>query len=355
METLRLERITLKVEILAPLHIGDGTDLEPLEYVIVDGYLYKIDTASFLSSLEPESANELNALLKGNMDRVTLVKIRKFVQEHFKPEGNFIWKSRVTPTIERLYKERLGAPENQVLVYPFIRSGDRPFLPGSSLKGAIRTALLNYWANELWSVKDDRNSRLTEAEILKATFTSKDNRLKPSIEKDPLKALRVEDVFLPEDSTIFAKVSNWNLSKEGILKETKIQMIRELTLSSVSDAKALELDVYISLDNRFLKHNHSGLGRRDLSIKNILDACNSFYRRVLLDEKKRFFDKTSPEIASIYKKINDEGGTLLRIGWASGFDSMTITKFRNKHQPWGRSKHLAEAKFPMGWVKLSLP
>lgn len=356
MEGLRLDRVKLNAEVLTPIHIGDGSDLEPLEYVIADGHLYQIDTGSFLSSLSQGAAAEMDTLLKGEIERVTLVKIRKFIQEHFKPDAGFLWKSSVTPTVARIYKERFGAPENQMLVNPFIRNHNTPFIPGSSLKGAIRTALLNQWSNELKKPSDERNSRLTEAEILKSVAIGRDNRLRPNMDKDPFKALRVEDISLPEDATIFAKVSNWALSREGTLRETNIQMIRELTSSAISSGKTFGVDVFISLDNRFLVDRRSDLGRKeDISVEGMLKACDRFYRRVLLDEKKRLFDGKNRELAATYEHVLDasSGGALLRIGWASGFDAMTITKFRHR-STWGRSKHLAESKYPLGWMKLAL-
>lgn len=354
MKRPRLERVKLKAEILTPIHIGDGSDLEPLEYVIVDENLYKIDTAGFLSSLPPEASIELSTLLKGKMDRVTLVKIRKLIQEHFDPEMGFIWKSKVTPAVAHIHKTRFDAPENQILVNPFIRTDDKPFIPGSSLKGAIRTALLNQWSTGLQKTADGRNARLTEAEILKATSRrQRDNKLMPSIDKDLFRAFRVEDVSLPEDSMTYSKVSNWTLSREGVLRETPIQMIRELTSSTISSGKTFNIDVHISIDNRFLSDRRSGLGRNDLSIEATLKACDSFYQRVLLDEKKRLFGGKSNEAATVSEKVLDaaSGGTLLRVGWASGFDAMTIFNFRSQSARW--SKRLAEDKYPLGWIRLS--
>ena len=352
----RLERVTLKGEILTPIHIGDGTDLEPLDYVI-DESLYRINLGSFLSSLNPAVQQKFKSFTqKGMLGRVQLVQIRRFIKENFSSHSPYLWKAEVSPTVKQLYIEKFEEPENQLLISPFIRSADRPIIPGSSLKGVIRTALLNHWSKEIERPKVPGKYKEVEAEMLKALDPPRrdGDRYKFNIDKEIMRALRIEDIMLPDDGTQFGKVSNFGI-KEGVLHETNIQMIREVSISTLSHGGSCPVEVAISIDHRYIKHNGSLLGRRDLDIDTVLSSCDSFYRRVLQDERKRFFYGRSQDIERIYDAIDEQsqGAFLLRIGWGSGFDAMTITKFRDQNIKWGKSKNLVEGKYPLGWIKIA--
>jgi CRISPR-associated protein Csm5 len=42
----------LKCEVLSPVHIGSGCEIDPLDYVIEDDVLYKVSFEKFVSSLD---------------------------------------------------------------------------------------------------------------------------------------------------------------------------------------------------------------------------------------------------------------------------------------------------------------
>jgi CRISPR-associated protein Csm5 len=355
----RIEKINARVEILTPIHIGDGLDLDPLEYVITQN-LYRIDLGTYLSSIPYEKKKSFEALLKaGTSERLQLINIRRFIKDNFSSATPYLWNADVSLTVKKIYEERFEDIENQLLISPFARSADRPFLPGSSIKGVIRTALLNYWSKDVIKPKNPERSEEVEGEILNALdlkpprYGGDRPVYKYNIDKDIFRALRVEDLVLPTDGTFFAKVSNFNI-KDGNLNETTIQMAKEITRFKLADTKLSSLSLSICLDQRFLKHSRSYLGRRDITIETILSSCDKFYRRVLRDEKKRMFEGKNKEISEVYDSIDQisEDSYLFRVGWGSGFDAMTITKFRHPLK-WGTSKHLVEGKWPLGFMKLT--
>ena len=50
---------------------------------------------------------------------------------------------------------------------------------------------------------------------------------------------------------------------------------------------------------------------------------------------------------------------LLRVGRFSGVESVTLDKYRDPQVPdkskgWGNTRNMADGKFPMGWMKLSV-
>lgn len=135
---------------LTPIHIGCGETFEPTDYVIDGNGLYAFDP-----SLAVLNDSQRSQLLRVARD-ADLQGIQNFFRNHPKP---FIGCSKqvipVTDEISREYDEKIGKPAQQV------RNGNNiinrlsidrttchphtgiPYLPGSSLKGAIRTAILD--------------------------------------------------------------------------------------------------------------------------------------------------------------------------------------------------------------------
>jgi len=337
----------IKCKCLSPIHIGDGTELEPFEYVIKDK-IYKINLNEFIYSLSIQIRNDLTG-------------IRKFIRDYIDIKNFTEWQTGVSETVRNIYNEKFNQPKNQLLLKPFIRSNNRPYIPGSSIKGAIRTALLNQWS---YRIKDEikDKAQIIEGKILNAVeFNPKKKKFVPKMEKDPFRALKIRDVFLPPNSTMFIKVSNFNINKYNSLQETNIQIIVEV-LKSHFFGNSEEFEPEILIDIKLFENPATTLQRGKFDINFLLSACNNFYSQILESERRRLFDSREKNIAAIYRNIKEEakGGYLLRIGWASGFESMTLAKFRVPKNPrrgrggWGFSKHLGEGKYPLGWLKLNL-
>lgn len=353
-----LKNYKIKCEILSPIHIGDGTEIEPLEYVIEDTF-YKINLNESLCSLSDDLLKQLKELQTKN----DLTGIRRFIKENVDLKNFTEWQTDVSDSVKNIYNEKFDQPENQLMMSPFIRSRNKPYIPASSIKGAIRTAILNFWSDNFSNPKQFRDGKLIEFGILDAIREPRrpNDRFQPDIEKDPFRALKIRDIFLPENSTIFSKVSNFNIDKNGKLNETNIQIIAEVTKSFLfGDPKEFELE--ISIDRKLFDNPETKLQHRKIDINLLLSACNNFYSTVLENERKRLFDNRDKNIAGFYGMIKEKAkdGYLLRMGWGSGFESMTLEKFRQPKNPqkgrggWGYSKHLVEGEYPLGWAKLTL-
>lgn len=353
-----LKSYKIKCEALSPIHIGDGTEIEPLEYVIEDK-LYKINLNEFLYSLTDNLLKQLKQLQASN----NLTGIRKFIKENVNLKEFTEWQSDISNSVKGIYNEKFDKPQNQLIVSPFIRSGNKLYIPGSSIKGAIRTALLNLWSNDIQGEpKDKSKAQNVEAEILKS-LVGPDNKgkYKFNMDKDPFRALKIRDIFLPENSTIFSKVSNFNINENNKLHETDIQIILEVA-KSLLFGNSINLEFEIAIDEKLFNNPATKLQSRRIDINLLLSACNKFYTSVLENERERLFDNRDENIARYYEIIKEKAkdGYLLRVGWGSGFESITLEKFRQPKNPqrgrsgWGYSKHLVEGKYPLGWVKLSL-
>ncbi|MEA3642574.1 MAG: RAMP superfamily CRISPR-associated protein [Lamprobacter sp.] len=146
----------LAITALAPVHIGTGQDLEPTGYVIDGEDLYLFSPEAALRALPATAREELTKVL-GAAPTVQLI---KQVQAFFHRNSEALIAEAehampVLPSIAAEYQQRVGKTAqredngreiiNQLAIartYTDAASG-RPILPGSSLKGAIRTALLD--------------------------------------------------------------------------------------------------------------------------------------------------------------------------------------------------------------------
>lgn len=353
----RQETYKIKAEILTPVHIGDGTELEPLEYLIKDKF-YKVNIEEWLSTLSGEKAEEFKKLTgKDYAQKATLVALRTFVKNTINIGEYTEWTVDVSTEAKRKYEEKFNEPENQLSMSPFIRTGIKPYLPGSSLKGALRTAYLNYLKRTGQSLKEKNRADLVEGELFKANIEGRDRRLRFDIDKDPFRAIKIKDAFLPEGATFFGDVTNYN-KRDGRIHPTTIQILSEVTYGSLI-GKPVSVELEISLDKKVLCNRESGIDvlHEKVDVQNLLKACDNFYRNALNEEKDKFLSGIGggEVIGKVYQQILDHAkcGYIFRLGWGSGLISMTIAQELRTERRYGKSKHLVMGKYPMGFIKLS--
>ncbi len=342
-----MKKYKLNCEILSPINIGTGIEIEPFDYIIKDNRFYKISLEDFLLGITAEEQIKFNKLLDAN----EINRVREFIlgiwnPEKYPPE----YFADVSDEVTRVYNENIGNIENQLLINPFIRTNRLPYIPGSSLKGSLRTALISQLGKEkdYSYVKDDRK---IEAHILGST----NPRGFLDAKKDPFRAIKIKDGFLPPNATIISKVVNVGKDKNGKLKSLSIQMFNEVTYFLLSEKK-IQFETELTIDNN-LQDTH-WLGK-NINIELIRESCNVFYQDKL-EKEKNFFSGTEVEkaISPLWETKFDKNSFLVRIGRYSGVESVTIDKYRNPRPPrgkgWGKTKNLIEGKYPLGWVKIKL-
>ncbi|MFQ5793310.1 MAG: type III-A CRISPR-associated RAMP protein Csm5, partial [Acidobacteriota bacterium] len=134
---MKWESFPITLTPLTPLHIGDGSQLEAYEYTVVRERFYRLSLDRLLTRLPSVEQDHFNR----NIER-DLVGLRLFVREQFSPEMAE-YQAAASRRFQEVYEEKLGQAQNQLIVFPFLRSMRQPLIPGSSLKGALRTAILD--------------------------------------------------------------------------------------------------------------------------------------------------------------------------------------------------------------------
>lgn len=163
-----LKTYRLQVETLTPVHVGSGESHDRLEYIISGDDIVLVDyrvlikdpaTRKYLSieldkillagssTVVPSSQNRFNAnrqkkpFLSGTNDNV-LIDFQKQVLPQLLKMCPAAVLNRISATTEVRNRLRSEGAVGKGVINSLPRSGNYPYLPGSSIKGALRTALI---------------------------------------------------------------------------------------------------------------------------------------------------------------------------------------------------------------------
>lgn len=335
---------TIHCEILSPIHIGTEKEINPLEYIIRDGTLYKISLEKFVAAMDDARRSEFEEVIDGG----NLVDLREFMVKHINIERDTVYSVEVSQSIEQMYEEKFGYIRNQLLIKPFLRTQNEttPVVPGSSFKGAIRTAIISELAKQkkLSKPKNFREERMFESTVLGYD----------DAKNDPFRALKIRDSLLQGDTTQIRMIENVSRGKGGVLRPTGVQMTCEVACSFLTGT-SVEFETELLFDDLIFK---SGFIREKITLDRIKEACNAFYRPKMEMEHEKFYKNSDAEDPSrqLLEVSLEANSFLIRLGRFSGVESVTLDEYRNPRPPgrrsvWGRSRNIIEARYPMGWVK----
>jgi len=198
-------------EILSPVHIGTGSEIEFFDYLIKNGKFYKIFFDDFLFNLGESERNKLLTLINQN----NLLDLRKFIISNWNPQRfPFEYSCDVSEEVNKFYANNINNIENQLLINPFIRTTTKkiPYLPASSLKGAIRTAVISELAKN--KIKNSKETNDIEGKVLECLNNR--GRLDPT--RDPFRAIKIKDAHLASNEIIISRVVNIRRNKMSQLE-----------------------------------------------------------------------------------------------------------------------------------------
>ncbi|MCS6781350.1 MAG: type III-A CRISPR-associated RAMP protein Csm5, partial [Geminicoccaceae bacterium] len=293
---------------LTPIHVGDGSVLAAEAWRLSkdEAWLERFDPAAVLRAADPKRrADYLQAL-----DRGDLKNAQRLLRESVRPELVLERIAVGTAAAEEL-RPVVENPLRRGDVRPFVRTGARPYIPGSSIKGALRTALLSSLVPEkkeqIEAAKQihrrpngaiaSRASNEVQALLLSRPETERERRqINP--DKDPFRFVEVADILLPEAATRVDRVVNWRpsrLTKDGKQPvEKDIPMIFEVTGCAALGA-SLPLPCEIRIEAGLLREVRKldRSGRKTpafaLDAAALLRAANAFHWRLWDYELERFF------------------------------------------------------------------
>jgi CRISPR-associated protein Csm5 len=329
----------LMIDILSPIHIGTDDELEPFDYVIRDRKLQRISLQKFVMGLSVEQRSHFEGLIERN----DINALRQFIAENADP-ASALYTADVTSGVETIYERKFSDIGNQLLIRPFIRSelSHDPILPGSSLKGAVRTAIVSHIANAA-------NLPKPSGFLEEVRFESKAlGDAGPG--NDPFRALKFSDVSMAQDSIVVSEVSNARRTRAGDFEAISIQMFTETTWCALA-GRTVKLSGNLVIDDTL--QNYPRSVTRKLTIEDVISCCNSFYGDKARKDAS-FFSATRLSEASrrVLEEPLDKSSFLLRLGRFSGKLSVTLDNYRKPPDP--TTRNICDGRYPMGWLKVSV-
>lgn len=343
----------LLCSVLSPIHIGTGEEIEPFDYVIKDHTFHRVDLSGFLTNLTDKQREVFDRL----NDRGEINGLRRFIADTIDLDEFTIYKAGVSATVESLYNAKLNDVNNQLLVNPFMHSNVdyRPYIPGSSLKGALRTAIISELAKD--TTFDKRDMKVFERYFEGMALSYRDAK------DDPFKTIKLRDAFLPDDAMYVCEIYNMGKQKNPRGSQFQsMQMFNEVTTSLVS-GDSVQFATEIIIDDELQKK--ANLPHK-FTIEDIIKSCNAFYRDKMKMEDTKFYIGTPVAGASTTLLAQTFKATefLIRVGRFSQVESVTVdehraprTRFnpRTKRQMgWGNTRNICEKMYPCGWIKVSI-
>ncbi|MBF0337416.1 MAG: type III-A CRISPR-associated RAMP protein Csm5 [Nitrospirae bacterium] len=316
--------IHARLHVMSPVHIGCDDIYEPTSFVILRNKSNELNLAAFdpmvfVDSLsKPDREEFLGICDKGSV--ASIVEMMNFVAGKFKPDKQkiIVRVSCNNALLEHFKKVKVKDTKNaekelnqfQIARTAYNPHNNLPYIPGSSIKGAMRTAYLNKLAKESKRLKcDDKDAKkVLEKQLLGGQFDT-----------DPLRLLKVSD-FIPEGEAkckIFYAVNR--KKDEGQAAKGPYQILETIGVNTVFSGT-------INIDQPL----KSGVITNPVQSGILLKAVNDFYNSIYDEDNKVIARiKASPSVMpSQFKDKWGKSAFLIRIGRHSGAEAVTIEGYR---------------------------
>lgn len=357
------QQLDLAITVLSPLHVGSGRELlHGYDYVARDGRTWRIDEDTLLDAALG-GGEEFDETLMG------------------RPATELLRPGDFEPGSELFRYVIPGMPSAQSrgaqVVEQIKDVFDRPYLPGSSLKGALRTLLL--WgvyrseeqALDLGRLK--RNPRWASQPLEQQVFGRDPNH-------DWLRALRVRDSE-PVDADDHLALHTVRVYPTASSRSSGLDVDVEAIAPGTVLHAALTLETYGFEDPEAGRLRWQGKRRW---LKELPAMAKQHAQQRLIAEAEYFKGKDGPRGAMrfydrLIKRLLElpDDTLLIQVGWGAGWESKTLgsellrqderqfermlsqyrmTRERNRRpgDPFPRSRHLAlqngRPALPMGWL-----
>jgi len=316
-----MEILKVRLKTVSPVNIGCDQVYEPTSFVIDENRdsLIEFDTSSFIDLLTHDERNRFVDLSMRGTD-ASILDIYKFIRRKRKNihgKSVDISKDFINHYLDVV--ERGSIKYNKFLIDKTVYNPNTrlPYIPGSSIKGSIRTAYLNNLAEKkrvfgyIGSYRGNKKNAAKDMEkdLLEGGFHS-----------DPFRMVKVSD-FLPVEEVKTKIVYAVNKKKPtGCVRNEDIYTIMEVV------AKETVFEGTINIEEDPIRIKDKEPIKTPIKAFEILMSLRDFYNPI--------FDKESAVLKNMGADIPVTGNLyppnfLVRIGRHSGAESMTISE--NRH------------------------
>jgi len=295
----------VKLQTLSPLHIGDGDELRlDFDYVVHENHTYRLNEDAILfakeSSLKPDR------------------------QGHYPTPGELLTAADFEngDLFRYVLRGAARSGKTDARMKSFIKDVyDRPYIPGSSLKGALRTALA-------WTGWEDVNPKVDRGSIGDRKAWAGQKLERKLFGADPnhdlLRALHVSDLFGPKEAG-------------GKLMVVNAQVLTKRTAQSPIELETLGGEVsfngMLTVDEALFKP----FAEKELGFSNRKHWLDELALRAQKHSSARIAelaawfeeaDQSYSAIAKFYRQLSEaqlsSNQAFMQIGWGAGWDGKTF-------------------------------
>jgi CRISPR type III-A-associated RAMP protein Csm5 len=361
----------VKIETLTPAHVGSGN----LLYNNFDFIQESIDGDSYLVVISEDKIGKLlgnkgeqfinlwlDTIARKEDIRVFIAQFCKNAKADDYAKRKILLFGSINPndTLKEIIHNGMGLP----------------YIPGSSIKGAIRTAILASLAHKIQNKEHliSNNGRISAKRIEQQLFGNDPNT-------DVFRFIQVGDAYFEKETEIATRMINLNITQKNYLMDkSKPQLVEAIGKKAKSVFHLKIAKKYFD----FVKPKYRELGNLPVNNINDLFSLINIHTRKLVEKEIDYWtniNKTGgenyvSEMENILETINscEEGKScVLRLGHASGWRFITgawtekLSNFKDKVIPASRpnnykypeydfpkTRRLDEDSFVLGFVKLSI-
>ena len=351
----------LKVDILSPVHIGSGTTVDAFDYVVeaadAGGYCHFVDVGAWAAEYADQEE------LLGVFNSGSIGSMRAFMAEHLDPQSYSERTCRIeNAEIVSTYQRKQIDPNNRLELSPNLIGGSGgALLPGSSIKGAIRTAVIDWLDREKGlRLKNGRN-------VNDHNRTLKDYL--GEITNNSFQELKISDCETALDSSLIvaAKEVRRNPEKDVTPKANSEVLASRL----LGDAQESTLACKLVLGSARGGRSHDVLQLKkggSFTWEQLAELVNSYSKMRYAKEKGTFwslphFSEAANAMVTIESLILQPpaGSMVLKVGHYSQIEYVTVTDNKpltrkakgGGNLPHGTTRTLADGIYPFGWIMLT--
>lgn len=365
----------ISIRTLTPVHVGSGRAFQGnFEYLYFRDprQVVVIDDRKVLEVIGEENLDKWISIIDQKRSLLEYLQVRRPGLQPQDVALRVLPVKGTAPTKDQPVREQIHAGNGQ------------PLLPGSSLKGAIRTALLARLLDKRPALAgaaglQNQWGKFQDQALQKAYFGNDPNH-------DLLRLLRVADVAFGVGDTVCLQVAN--LSERG--EETYMNRNVTQYAECLPEGRAAlaKLQVPEELVKRLQEpayRQHAPEYLDWLELPKLFEEINTHTRSLLEEELNRYRQKELPDEAGDWveelERLDREaadckpGECVLRVGFGAGFHFMTggwqparLTQkvqeqiaevarprhYRGPKLPLPRSRRMVGQGVPLGFVKLRL-
>lgn len=343
---MKMQRYKVTLELITPAHIGCGETYEMTDFILTNEKDADLIPQPRMHIID-DALNKLVKLGHISADNIDIRTVQRTLFDKRNDLLKHVLYSRfISSELFTKYREyhenirSMGLKEylQDLNQWAIKRTAYDPltgyaYIPGSSLKGAIKTA---------WLSHKNAKQKIKNHEIQKTL-------LHGGFDKDPFRNFKISDLIIPpEQGDDSIAIRHIHAVRKDSIKGDSIEKMKTVKVQGKQKQKSNVLP--IGWHDVMMPSNKGGslyigdLILSDhktpefLSVANIIECCNNFYEPKLLASMK-FLTKETAEYdgTTIHKYIkgkeNNENICLVNIGGHSGAELKTLDSSREIHIP----------------------